>query len=387
MRAKENPHPTLPPGGQKVYRSCALLLVAASGLGCTDFQNPTTVVDLRMLAVEIEPSEIILNADLGNPSMPVVDPASNPPLVVTPLVVDPRGDGRPVTYTISACPNDPFAPAPPGGGQGGGAFPSGGARTTVGSALCDENSPTTWLLTPSPAVAGDSVTVQPSVDELAVAFMKDIFPDQYGNLHGGFDLGMPLTLDIKVDADGEQIRAVKRVLYWAHPIDAAQIPNHNPTIDAVDLFYERDDATFDPVDTPEPIPHNAAADFDVDVKPGVTSLWIRPSKGDAESFETTVIDPGTHQAIPFTVPRETLRYRFFATAGTFSPATTSSEPERGFVATGPIHIESEYSLPAVNQLAVDAAGHAVVAIWIVVRDDRGGESWQQRNLRLTVAPP
>ena len=51
-------------------------------------------------------------------------------------------------YTINACPNNPFAAAPQGGGQGGGAFPSGGARTTVGSALCDENSPTTWSLTP-----------------------------------------------------------------------------------------------------------------------------------------------------------------------------------------------------------------------------------------------
>jgi len=369
-------------------RTFALLsLVVASGLACADFENPTTVVDLRMLAAEVEPSEIVLDADLSDPSMPVVDPANNPPVMVTPLIVDPKGNGRLVTYTISACPNDPFAPAPPGGGQGGGAFPSGGARTTVGSALCDENSPTTWLLTPHPITNGDGFAVQPTVDELTVAFTKDIFPDQYGNLHGGFDLGMPLTLDIKVNADGEEIRAVKRVLYWGRRIDAAQMPNQNPTIDSVDLFYERDDATFDPVDTPQPIPHDRDADFDVDVKPGVTSLWIRPSKGNAESFETTVIDPDTHEAVPFTVPRETLRYRFFATAGTFSPPTTSSEPETGFMATGPIHIESEYRLPPPDQLAVDSAGHAVVAIWIVVRDDRGGESWQQRNLRLTIPPP
>jgi hypothetical protein len=360
---------------------------AASGLACTDFQNPTTVVDLRMLAVAVQPSEIILDADLSDPSMPVVDPANNPPVMVTPLIVDPKGHGRDVTYTISACPNDPFAPAPPGGGQGGGAFPSGGARTTVGSALCDENSPTTWLLTPNPIKSGESVLVQPTVDELTIAFMKDVFPDQYSNLHGGFDLGMPLTLDIKVDADGEEIRAVKRILYWARPIDAMQMPNQNPTIDTVSLFYERDDATFDPVDTPLVIGHNPAQDFDVDVKPGVSSVWILPSKGNAESFETTVIDPDTHQAVPFTVPRETLRYRFFATAGTFSPPTTSSEPETGFVATGPIHIESEYHLPPADQLAVDSAGHAVVAIWIVVRDDRGGEAWQQRNLRLTIPPP
>ena len=135
---------------------------------------------------------------------------------------------------------------------------------------------------------------------------------------------------------------MKRVLYWGQRIDAMQMPNQNPTIDAVDLFYARDDATFDPVDVPQPIAHDPGADFDFDVKAGVSSIWIRPAKGNAESFETTVLDPDTHQAVPFTVPRETLRYRFFATAGTFSPPTTSSEPETGFVATGPIHIESEY---------------------------------------------
>jgi hypothetical protein len=366
-------------------RTCALLVVAIAG-GCTNFQDPTTVVDLRMLAVVVQPSEIILDAHLGDPSMPVVDPANNPPITVTPLIVDPRGGGRKVTYTISACPNDPFAPAPPGGGQGGGAFPSGGARTTVGSALCDENDPTTWLLTPNPIEAGQSVMIQPTVEQLTVAFMKDIFPDQYGNLHGGFDLGMPLTLDVKVDAEGEEIRAVKRVLYWARRIDAAQMPNQNPTIDSVSYFYERDDATFDPVDQPQVLLHDPGADYDLDVKPGATSVWILPAKGNAESFETTVVDPDTRLAVPYTVPRETLRYRFFATAGTFSPPITSSEPETGFTATGPIHIESEYRLPSANQIAFDSAGHAVVAIWIVVRDDRGGESWQQRNLRITVPP-
>ena len=95
-----------------------------------------------------------------------------------------------MTYTISACPNDPFAPAPPGGGQGGGAFPSGGARTTVGSALCDENSPTQLVSDPEPdRRPATALQVQPTVDQLTAAFMKDIFPDQYSNLHGGFDLG------------------------------------------------------------------------------------------------------------------------------------------------------------------------------------------------------
>ncbi|HXU01052.1 MAG TPA: hypothetical protein VN903_08675 [Polyangia bacterium] len=367
--------------------SLALLLIGACAAGaCTDFQNPTTVVDLRMLAVKTDPSEIILSADLSNPLMPIVDPASNPEVTVTPLIVDPSGGGRMVSYSISACPNDPFAPAPPGGGQGGGAFPSGGARTTVGSALCDENSDTTWVLEPGSIDMNLPTKVHPDIEQLKTAFMRDIFPDQYGNLHGGFDLGMPLTLDIKVDTeDGEQIRGVKRVLYWAQRIDDQQIPNQIPTIDELDLFYERDPATFDPVDTPQivtsPDPNKPDQPFVVD-RPG-TKFWIRPSKGNAESFETTVIDPDTHHAVPFTVARETLRYRFFATAGTFAPPVTSSEPDTGFVATGPIHIESEYSPPGPGTIATDADGRATITIWVVVRDDRGGESWATRKLLIT----
>ena len=361
-------------------RGRLLLLVALGAAGCTNFADPTTVVDLRILAVKVEPSEIILDAQLDN-GIPVVDPTNNPGVKVTPLIVDPAGGGRPVTYTISACPNDPFAPAPPGGGQGGGAFPSGGARTTVGSALCDPASPKTWLLTPAPVDVGAPFVVTPTVDQLAVAFMTDVFPDQYGNLHGGFDLGMPLTLDIKVDAGGEEIRGIKRVLYWLQRIDDAQTANQNPVVEALRTYPGRDPATLEPAGTVDTI--DAAMPFTVPV--GSTSIWIEPAAATGEPFETTVIDPDTHQAVPFSVPRETLRYRFFATAGSFSPAATSSEPDPGFVATGPIHIESKYNVPGRNAVATDANGRAIVTIWVVVRDDRGGETWIQRQLEIT--PP
>ena len=81
-----------------------------------------------------------------------------------------------------------------------------------------------------------------------------------------------------------------------------------------------------------------------------------PSPGTAEPYQTTVIDPDTHRAVPFTVPRETLRYRFFATAGTFNPQATSSERDPGFVAKASLHLESEYTLPAADQIATDATG-------------------------------
>jgi hypothetical protein len=351
---------------------------------CTNFQNPTSVIDLRILAVNVEPSEIILDVDLSNPAMPVVDPANNPPIMVTPLIVDPAGRGREVTYTVSACPNNPFAPAPPGSGAGPGAFPSGGARTTVGSALCDPNSPNTWPLTPAPVVVDladplkSGVSVPIGVDQLTTAFMTDIFPDQFGNLHGGFDLGMPLTLDIKVDAGGEEIRGIKRVLYWARRIDDAQKPNQTPRIDSLGVF-RRDDYTLQPLNTPVPIDEKMPYKLDG----GVTRTWIMPSDAVAEPYETTVIDPNTHQAIPYSVARETLRLRWYTDLGSFSPGVTSTEVPPGFVVTDHIHLEAEYIGPPDDKITTDADGHAIATIWVVISDDRGGESWITRQLQLT----
>ena len=358
--------------------ACALLATVA-GAACTDFEDPTTVIDLRALAVQVEPSEIVLSVDLTDPRNPVVDPASNLPLAVTPLVADPMGGGRELTYTILGCPNDPFAAAPPGAGQGGGAFPSGGARTTVGSALCDEASPNTWTLMPEMTVpaggAPPTFIVQPTADQLRAAFMADIFPDQFGNLHGGFDLGMPFVLDIKIAAnDDEEIRVIKRALYWALPINDDQRPNQTPVMASMKSYPARDEATLLPFPDTE-VPVDAGTPFEV--RAG-TKVWFEPARAVAEeNYQTTVIDPDTHLAKPYTVEQETLRYRFFATAGTFAPAQTSSELLPGFVEITEPHIESEYSAPT------DFTGP--VTLWVVVRDERGGESWLERQLVIT--PP
>ena len=120
--------------------------------------------------------------------------------------------------------------------------------------------------------------------------------------------------------------------------------------------------------------------------PAGGQLWIEPAPAVAEPYETTVIDDaGTHMAVPYHVDRETLRYSFFATAGSFAPPTTVSELLPGFVQVGDhIHLESQYSAPAsADDVAVDpATGKRLVTVWVVARDDRGGESWLIRQLEI-----
>ena len=236
-------------------------VAAVAGTACTNFENPTTVIDLRVLGIMAEPSEIILDADVTDPAMPTVDPANNLAVTITPLIIDPAG--RAVSYTVVACPNNPFGAAPPGpGGMGGGGpYPSGGARTSVGSAMCDEQSPTTWPIITGPidvpANATAAFTFQPSVDNLLAAFRADVFVDQFRHIHGGFDLGMPLTIQLNIDAGGEKLVAIKRVLYWAVPINDAQMPNQTPTIAELRLFDERDPVTGDLLGGPKILTANA----------------------------------------------------------------------------------------------------------------------------------
>jgi len=120
-------------------RRVVLLLLAA---GCTEFDHPSTVKDLRILAIAAQPSEVILE-----------EGGAVPPIALTALVVDPAA--RPLGFTVRACANDPRAPTAPGSGsESSGNYPAGGARSTVGSARCPADGPTSWTppgtVTPGP---------------------------------------------------------------------------------------------------------------------------------------------------------------------------------------------------------------------------------------------
>jgi hypothetical protein len=354
-------------------RALRLSLIVASGLllGCGDFDDPSTVKDLRILAVAAEPSEVILNvateADVAG--------AVIPPMVLTPLIVDPLG--RPVALTISACANDPNAPSPPNNGSDPTGYPAGGVRATVGSALCDGD-PTRIVLAENLDVttgAPGPLTLTP--DWLIAAFQRDVFLGPDGTLHGGFDLGMPVVFQLTAQAGNETAIAVKRALFWRQPVRADQTPNRSPQMPGVRAYDRRDETTAEPLpDALEPVESGTTAD----VPPG--GLWIEPVDAaapmvtaEAESYVTATLDRLTGQVTPVDV-KETLTYTFYASAGTFSPQQTSSEPPPGVTPQGRLHIESKYT-PAIG-------GPRDVTIWIVVRDERGGASWVMRSLRVAT---
>jgi hypothetical protein len=228
---------------------------------------------------------------------------------------------------------------------------------------------------------GLDVTFTP--EQLLAAFKSDVYVDQYGNFHGGFDLGMPMNLDLTVTDGVDTVRAVKRVLLWATMLPG-QVANVLPAKPAISLYRDRNEQTW------VPIGDVTMLDPAVPVRVAIgAKLFLRPElpPDDVEKYVTTVIsrDP-PHLAMPVTIPRERIRYAFYASAGHFDPPRTNSELPPGV--TGTVHLESKYLPPAtLDEVPVDAvSGDHLVTVWVVVRDDRGGEAWTQATVALDPGP-
>jgi hypothetical protein len=324
--------------------------------------------------VVADPPEVILD-----PSTP----ADVPLIEVRPLIADPRGDGRAVTWTARACANDPLAPSAPGAGtEGAGNYPAGGARSTVGSNLCPPEGPWSWSIHP----AGDYSTLGGSFrfvltpEQIAAAFAVDVFPGHLGQLHGGFDLGLPISVEVTARAGEETALGIKRVVFWPAPLRPDHRPNDNPQILEVRLFSERDPDTLEPAGDTEILPEDHPRPL-----PAGQPIWFEATGVVAEPYVTTVVDRFTDEIRIQDVPAETLRYAFFATAGKFVPPETTSELPFAATPGERVHIESRYEPPAGAELTTDAITgrrEQAVTIWIVVRDERGGSSWVERHLLL-----
>jgi hypothetical protein len=333
------------------------LVLALLLAGCTEFDHPSTVKDLRILAIAAEPSEVILDGS-----------GAVPPIALTALVVDPAG--RPLQFAVRACANDPRAPNAPGSGsESSGNYPAGGARGTVGSARCPPDGPTSWTVSAAvtPGPTGFGFTLQLTAAQLEAALQADVFLGLLGKPHGGFDLGLPITVQLDVTAGDAQATAIKRVIFWPRKLRDDQRANANPIIGRVDTYFERDPGTLLPIGPREELA-DAPRAVRVDQR-----LWVEPAGAQAEPYLTTVVDRLTDETRVHEVPAETLRFQFFATAGKFDPWETASELAFGGTPQSRVPLEAQYQ-PA-------RAGE--VQIWIVARDERGGVSWTERRLLVT----
>jgi hypothetical protein len=347
------------------------LMVALVALGCQEFQDPSTVIDLRLLAAQLDPPEVIQ------------DPAASAAVAVTftPLLLDPRGEGRAVAYTLRACANDPTAPSAPGAGaQASGNYPAGGARSSVGSARCPADGPTSWTLPVEPPLGAPGaarIPVTLTSEQITAAFAADVFLGHLKQAHGGFDLGLPIDFELTATAGGESVVGLKRLVIWPAPLSPEHRANQNPMVTEVLAYADRD-----PVSTLPRGPVTVVGADPLVVRAGAR-VWLEPRGALAEPYLTTIVDRLTDKTTTVAVPAETLRHSFYATAGKFDPHESSTALPFGSVPTDRIPTEARYEAPAASNLPVDpvtGARRLAVRVLVVTRDERGGAGWVERAI-------
>jgi hypothetical protein len=346
---------------RRLARTSALTLLLVAG--CSSFQDVTSVVDLRILGIKADPAEIYVDpSTLDSRTDPFVSD-------MTALVIDPKGGGRPVQYSVLACPR---------------AIDTVTAATGRNGVICEHNvpgaTPTSLELVPPDAPLSTSdpgpehdiplhFSVPPSL--LQLAFTVDPVAASEG-------FQLPVTVQFELAAGTESIVATKRMIFsQAVPGHPEQAANMNPVVSTVNVYPSRDAQA-------RPIGSTVLAENDTGTVPLGGHLWFQPDGGGAESYFTRILTRDSPPQVTVNTDGivETLRFAYFTDAGVLAPPTTSTEPSPLFTTPdGVIHLESQYTAPTVMP------ANPLVNVWIVVRDERGGASWTKRQIQLVPSAP
>jgi hypothetical protein len=345
---------------RRTFPALAALAVAALAAGCSDFQDPTTVIDLRVLGLAADPPEIYVN-----PSALPTDPVTSN---ISALVVDPKGGGRPISYNVLACPRDIDTVTAATGKNGVICQPNQPGETPTSLEVVPDGTTTPPTDTGPVHTIGFQFQVPPAL--LSAAFSGD-------SPAAGQGFQLPIVIQMAISAGSESVTTTKRVIF-SQPImgHEDQPPNANPTVTSIQTYADRDASKL-PID---PVTHTVAAGMvdsstPLTVKLGQT-IWIEPQGAVAESYYTPALTrDNPPQMETKLVDAETLRFSFSTTAGTFAPAATSNQQLQ--VIFDQLGLESQYTAP--KTMPDDGADQK---FWIVTRDERGGASWIQGTITL-----
>lgn len=241
-------------------RISLLALLCACNAG---FEDPEIVVDLRVLAIEIEPAEVVVDFDPQNPTN-----VTFPTVAFRALAIDPAGGRHGFRFT--ACPQQD-------------------------NRRCDSDVSPHLILGEGVVEAGKeeiTANLDMTLELIEGAIREDPFR--------GFG-GVPVNVELRIVREGEgeaqALYAAKQMIY-APRVPASRTPNQNPRMTGLVLqgtpfgdcpmIAPRTEVRIDPVD----------AD-------GVRETYVVPTLDGGERTFT-----------------ENLRYAWFATRGSFSSGNT-----------------------------------------------------------------
>lgn len=299
-----------------LLESCGLSLLLLGAAACVDVEDqPSRVFDFRVLGIATEPPELMASACEITPE--TLDELSSDVTYRT-LLVDPKGEGRPIQYTLWACADRED-------------------RTCA-------NASNRVLLAEGSTTAGElALSVRPGASTLAedIPLLQRVQElDPYRGLGG---LRMPLVL--RAQTGDEVVYAQKLMVFWCPAVEGMRV-NEQPVIPGLRV----DDAVW-PAEAPLEL--RGAGPFVV-------------TSEDVAALQETYVVPGLRlEAVTL---RESWEISWHATLGQFAPQETGGSSFGGQEGRH----RTEWEPP-------EGAQAQEVTFWAVVRDGRGGSSWLVRR--------
>ncbi|GMU59597.1 MAG: hypothetical protein AMXMBFR34_13600 [Myxococcaceae bacterium] len=319
------------------------LVVSLASLGCVQPEdNPTTVKDLRVLGIQFETPEVLIDeCNLGllgslaaTDGGAIVIPselleklaaAASRPLTMTSLIEDPAGNGRPLKYRVVACANQ-----------------SDRRCTNEGDFL---------ELARGETSAGElAVTVAPGALLLpdGTPLLQEVIAQDLFKGLGGFRV--PVLLDVQTLDGREHIYAQKLMVYMCRFFPEMQ-ENVTPVLPGLTVAAV-------------PWPEDEVKEFT-----GTQEVELEPK--DFSALQEPYLMP-SFQLSPVSL-KEAWKVSWYTTMGTF-----------GSHNTGGVDLGGQSGRHR-NQWQPDTTATAAqdVTLTFVVRDGRGGESWIKRKIHWT----
>lgn len=317
-------------------------VVLAALAGCSSFEDPDIVVDLRVLGMSATIPEQVVDIDIENPQQPTELLAQLVPSDVCVLLADPAFDRR-LRYQFHVCV------------FGAGSRCDEDVMVPIGSGVIEDPD---WTV-PAPQMCA---TVQPNGNLLGV-LLETLNEDILAAV-GGIEYLVVVTVrGEEQDPSADQYAA--KTLRVAPRYPAGRLPNRNPSLTSIEATF-RDTGTVVPLDLRRCVEQTAP----LEVKAG-TTLRLTPiePEGVREAYSIATLD-GKSQVF-----NESLTYQWVASAGGYSSGGTGGPRD---LTGNPAPLFSDWKAPPPR----DITAPTDVQLWIVQRDERLGVQWYESCVRV-----
>ncbi len=325
----------------RVIAVVGMIAVVSANSGCTEFEDRSTVIDLRMLSIASEPAEVVIDIDLTAPDpIDAIDQSDFVDVTYCALVADPSAARR-LSYSYSVCRRNRSFRCDQPDNSGDTAFEFG-----AGSVNDPEDGPTEV-----------SICATLSPDAKLQALLLEAFEENPASIINGIDLQIQLRIDT-LGSTGETIYGRRSGRYAGRfPID--RVANNNPRVDGLEVVRADGSVT--------QLPRGRCGDIEPLVVSPNEKIEVTPIEPEGLREDYVLVDLEQNR-IPIT---ENISYDWFSTAGDWRKNSTGGEKD---IADNVPLVRNFWTAPE--------SADGDIQVWITQRDERLGSAWFQSCIRI-----